>query len=309
VEALRGEAQRLLADPRAQEVLTDFYARWLALDEQETVDKEPTVFPDFASLHPFMVEELKRFTGFVMSGGDGKLETLLTAPFTMANGPLARVYGVAGASAADTSWKKVDLDPAQRPGGLLTQFAFLATHGHEGAAPIFRGKAVREQIFCVDLPPPPPGADQNLPPRTPTQTVRQRLAQHRNVPQCAFCHDLMDKMGYGFDAYDDMGRFRTTEAGVPADDSGEISGTDVDGKFKGVGELAGRLLKSQQVQKCVATQWFRYALGRLETNLDQCTLDAVQARFQASGLRIPDLLLALVESDGFRIRRAEGGGQ
>jgi hypothetical protein len=115
----------------------------------------------------------------------------------------------------------------------------------------------------------------------------------------------MDVLGYGFESFDDVGAFRTTENGVRIDDSGEFVGTDIDGAFKGPIELTRRLAKSPQVQKCVTKQWFRYALGRMETNLDQCTLDAVYQRFQSNNLRLPELLLALVESDAFRIRRAE----
>ena len=77
-----------------------------------------------------MREELTRFTGYVMSQGDGKLETLLTAPFTIANQALANLYG----AKATGDWQKVDLDPTKRS-GILTQSAFLATHGHEGSAP------------------------------------------------------------------------------------------------------------------------------------------------------------------------------
>jgi hypothetical protein len=202
-------------------------------------------------------------------------------------------------------WQKVDLDPTQRS-GLLTQSAFLATHGHEGSAPIFRGIAVREQLICVDLPPPPPGADNMFPPPSPTKTTRERLVMHRVNPECASCHDLMDSLGYGFESFDDIGRYRTTENGVPIDDTGKILGTDdADGPFKGPVELGRRLAKSKQVQQCLTTQWFRYALGRAETPLDKCTMDLVFKRFQDSDFRIPDLLLALVESDGFRVLRTE----
>jgi Protein of unknown function (DUF1592)/Protein of unknown function (DUF1588)/Protein of unknown function (DUF1595)/Protein of unknown function (DUF1585)/Protein of unknown function (DUF1587) len=301
LEALDREAKRLLADPRAQDMLDDFHARWLRLDEIDEVEKDPAVFPEFEALRPAMREELRRFVSAVIADG-GKLETLLTAPFTFANGSLAKLYGAKGGDA----WQRVELDPAQRS-GILTQSAFLAVHGHEGSAPIFRGMAVREQLLCMDLPPPPPGADQNLPPRTATQTVRQRLQQHRVAPDCASCHNLMDVMGYGFEAYDDIGRFRTTENGVKVDDTGEIIGSDVDGPFRGASELSRRLLKSERVQRCLVQNWFRYALGRLETDLDRCTIDSVLARFQKASLSIPELVLALVESDGFRVRRGEEG--
>ena len=300
-KALRQEAQRMLADPRAQQMLDDFHARWLALEDLETLTKDAEAFPEFQAVHPFMREELRRFASHVMTEGDGKLETLFTAPFTIANGALADLYG---ASASGDDWQKVDLDPEKRA-GLLTQSAFLATHGHEGSSPIFRGIAVREQIMCVSLPPPPPGADDLLPPASPTRTTRDRLEQHRESPECASCHNLMDVLGYGFESFDEIGRFRTEENGIPIDDSGEFVGTDIDGKFQGPIEMAKRLTQSTDVQRCVTTQWFRYALGRMETKLDTCALDSVLARFQESELRLPELLLALVESDAFRIRRAE----
>ncbi len=299
-ESLRDEAKRMLQDPRARDMIDDFHMSWLALDDLETLTKEGE-FPEFAPAQPFMREELRRFAGHVIAEGDGKFATLMTAPFTFVNAPLAKLYGV---KHTGTDWQKVDLDPTQRA-GLLTQSAFLATHGHEGSAPIFRGIAVREQMLCVDLPPPPPGADANLPPVSPTKTTRDRVEQHRQNPECASCHNLMDVLGYGFESFDDVGRFRTTENNVKVDDSGELIGTDADGKFKGPVELARKLAGSQQVQQCVTTQWFRYALGRINTELDNCTLDAVYKRFKNSDLRLPDLLMALVESDGFRIRRAE----
>jgi hypothetical protein len=305
VEALRTEAKRMLADPRAQAMFNDFYLRWLNLTKLDILIKDDAKFPDFAALHPLMTEELTRFTGYVMSQGDGRLETLLTAPYTFANSALAKLYdaNVTG------DWQKVDLDPTKRA-GILTQSAFLATHGHEGSAPIFRGIAVREQLLCTDLPPPPPGADNMFPPPSATKTTRQRLEMHRAAPQCASCHQLMDKLGYGFEAFDDIGRYRTTENGVAIDDSGEVIGTgDADGPFKGAVELGRRLAKSETVQQCAATQWFRYAMGRTETPLDTCTMDNVFKRFKGSDFRIPELLLALVESDGFRIRRAEEGSK
>jgi hypothetical protein len=305
-EALRTEAKRMLGDPRAQEMIDDFHLRWLGLTKLEILQKDEMKFPEFAALHPLMREELTRFTGYVMGQqGDGKLETLLTAPFTFANSALAKLYD----AKTTGDWQKVDLDPGKRA-GVLTQSAFLATHGHEGSAPIFRGVAVREQLLCMELPPPPPGADALFPPPSPTKTTRERLQMHRVNPECASCHDMMDTLGYAFESFDDIGRYRTTENGVNIDDTGAIVGSDdADGPFKGPVELGKRLAKSKHVQQCVTTQWFRYAMGRNETGLDKCTMDMVFKRFKDSEFRVPELLLALVESDGFRIRRAEENGK
>ena len=76
----------MLADPRAQEMIDDFHMRWLGLEKLRDPDKDEAKFPEFEALHPLMREEMQRFAGHVMGEGDGKLETLLTAPFTFANG-------------------------------------------------------------------------------------------------------------------------------------------------------------------------------------------------------------------------------
>jgi hypothetical protein len=151
--------------------------------------------------------------------------------------------------------------------------------------------------------------DNALPPPNATQTTRERLVEHRKRADCASCHALMDVLGYGFENYDGIGRFRTKENGVPVDNQGEITDSDVDGTFHGAIELGQRLVASKQVHRCLATNWFRYALGRMETPLDACSIDAVTAKFEASDLRVPDLLVALVESDAFRVRRAVEAGQ
>jgi len=155
------------------------------------------------------------------------------------------------------------------------------------------------------MPVPPPGADQNFPPATKTATTRQRFDNHRTNPTCASCHIMMDKLGYGFESYDAMGTFRTTENGVMVDDSGEIIGTaDIDGPFKGASELSHRLASSKQVQSCMTTQWFRFAFARLETDADKCVLNAINKKVGGLAMKVTDILSAIVESDAFRTYQA-----
>ncbi len=300
LEGFRSEARRLMADPRAQHMIADFHTQWLGLEKMAKLPKDPTLYPGFDSLRVAMAEETTRFVGEVMKE-DGKLSTLLTAGFSVVNGPLATLYGKTGGA----DWKRIELDRTQRA-GLLTQGSFLAMHGAlDGSSPIRRGLAVRERFLCAEVPPPPPGADQNVPESEPSKTTRQRFDNHRTVASCAACHVLMDPIGYGFETYDGIGRFRTTENGVKVDDSGSFAGTDVDGPFQGARGLADKLATSSQMQACVTTQWFRYAFGRLETRADDCVIKTLSKRFADSGHRVPDLLLAIVESDAFRTHRGE----
>jgi hypothetical protein len=297
---LHQHTQRLLADPRAFEMIKDFHTQWLGLEELPTETKDAKLYGDFDMYRPSMIEETGRFVTDVMKTDGGKLETLLTASYAIVNGPLAALYGAPGGGTA-TDWKRVELDPKQRA-GVFTQGGYLAAHGaFDASSPIQRGLAIRQRFLCAPMPVPPPGADSTFPAATPSTTTRERFDKHRTNPTCASCHSLMDKLGYGFETYDAIGRFRTTENGAMVDDSGEILGTiDIDGPFKGAVELAHKLTGSKQVQQCVTTQWFRYAFGRLDSPADKCVLDALQKRFTGGGMRVTDLLAAIVESDAFR---------
>jgi hypothetical protein len=120
----------------------------------------------------------------------------------------------------------------------------------------------------------------------------------------------MDPIGFGFEAYDAVGRFRTTDGGRAVDDSGEIlRSTDANGPFKGARQLAEKLAASGQVRDCVATQWFRYAMGRYDGMGDMCSLAPLRAGFAASSGDLQELLVALTQTEAFLTRRALAPGE
>src|SRR6185436_7298218 len=122
---------------------------------------------------------------------------------------------------------------------VLTQASFLAAKaGPDQSSPIHRGVFVRQQLFCQPLPPPPPEANAMPPQLDPKMTTKERFAAHRADPACATCHNLIDSLGFGFENYDAMGVWRTSENGKPVDAAGELVGTDVDGPFTGAVELS-----------------------------------------------------------------------
>jgi hypothetical protein len=138
----------------------------------------------------------------------------------------------------------------------------------------------------------------------PQLTTRELFAAHSTDPFCAGCHSLMDPIGLGFENYDGVGLWRTTENGKPIDATGDLLATDVDGKFVGVPALGARLAGSARVGGCVVTEWFRYAFGRDEADGDACTHQQLQARFAMSGGDLRDLVLGLTQSDPFLFRNA-----
>ncbi|MBC8071008.1 MAG: DUF1592 domain-containing protein [Deltaproteobacteria bacterium] len=304
--ALSEHVDRMLTDPRARDGVAHFHLQWLGVDEVERVEKSPEYFPDFDStLAAAMRKETADFANHVVLDGDGLLGTLLTASFTITeDAGLLALYGVT-LPADHVAGEPVPL-PADQRSGLLTQASVLTEHAHVNqTSPVHRGKLVRENLLCQPLLPPPPEVDNVPPAPDPDATNREQFEQHRADPTCAGCHSLIDPLGFAFEHYDGVGAWRDMEAGAPVDASGELIATDVDRVIDGVLEMNAAFAESEMVQQCVARQWFRFAFGRSETELDACSTDTLDAELAASGGDVREVIRALVLSDAFRHRRPE----
>ena len=303
-EGLRAQAERLIKSDRAKDALSSFHLQWLGLDGLLDTNKDAQLFPQFNdALKGAMRDEATGFADFVIRRGDGRLETLLSAPFTVAAPAVLNLYGTTAAPGADGT---IQLDASQRA-GLLTQSAFLSAHSHPNqTSPVHRGLSVRKNLLCTDLPDPPANVNNNPPAPDPNATTRQRFEQHRTDPTCAGCHQLLDPIGVGFENYDAIGRYRSDENGLPIDAKGElVSAGTASGTFSGAVELAKKLATSPEVRTCVQKQWFRFSLGRFEGPEDACTLQSLASDFSASDFDVKTLLLSLVTSDAFRYRKVE----
>jgi hypothetical protein len=163
-------------------------------------------------------------------------------------------------------------------------------------------------LLCDPPPPPPAGIVIEVPELDDSMTTRERFALHREDPGCAGCHQLLDPIGFIFENYDAVGRYRETENGVAVDTSGELVNTDVEGPIVGAEALGQALAQSSQVQNCVSTNWYRYASGRSEAVWDVCSLETLAHRFSTSGFDAEELLVALTQTDAFLYRRATTAG-
>lgn len=302
-QELEDQARRLLADAKARDTMFDFVEQWLGLDQVLDRPKDPKIYPEFQKeeLKAAMVAEAKAFVTNVVFDGDAKLGSLLTANFSFVNQSLAPIYGMTGMGA---DLKQVTLDANQRL-GMLTQSAFLTVTGStEGSHPVKRGKKVYERLLCGELPPPP--AD--VPPPKPASeggTTRQRFAEHSANACATSCHELMDPVGFAFENYDGIGKWRTMDNGGQVDATGSFK---IDGQthsFKDAREVIKVLADSETVRNCFATQWTRYAHRRNETNGDRASLQAIGAAFK--GGNIKDLLVGVVGSRSFRYRTPSQG--
>jgi len=293
-DQIASQVRRMLASPKAHDGILDFFREWLSLDQLSTLTKEPAVTPNFDTLRGYMSTETTMFAEGVFFG-DGQWISLLTSPDTWINEPLAELYGVGGISG--TSFQRVILDSAVRS-GILTQPSILAlTALPDESSPTRRGLFVTRKLLCGDLPPDLPNT--MLPPLSPGQSNRQRYESLASSPSCAGCHHVIDPLGFGFEEFDAIGRHRTMDNGQQVDSSGTLVGIDVEGSFLGAAELSRRLARSLQIEECAARQWFRFALGRLETDADHCSIEAAFKGLQSSG-DLKDLVVAIATSDAFR---------
>jgi len=303
-EQISAQADRLLLDDKGSRAIQNFYDQWARAASLPTIDRGPKLTPEIAAL---LRTETTTFFDQIIRHGDSKWSTALTATFSYRNAELSTFYGVPGPTG--TTFEKVDLD-ASRQTGFMTQAGVMTLNAHLAVpSPVLRGKFVREQLLCAPLPPPPNNVDTSLPAVDPNATARQQLEQKtQTVQPCKGCHGIMNPLGFAFEHFDDLGKWRDTDHGLPIDTTGELVNTDVDGAFKNQGDLMTKLASSEQVRQCVVTEWFRYAYGRDETAEDKCSTTQLQTLFTQSGGDIRKLLVGLAQTPAFTYRRTIAGG-
>ncbi|WP_437314313.1 DUF1592 domain-containing protein [Sorangium sp. So ce385] len=301
-DVLEGQVDRMLQDPRAGATIALFHEQWLGLSELPKAQKDQELFPAYGEeMANAMLNESARFTDHVVRQGDGLLRTLLSADYTFPEGPLFDLYEIEPPDGFEPG-DPVPLDPSRRA-GILTQAAFLARWSHHNqTSPIHRGIVVRENLMCQPLSPPPANVNNVPPPVDDVTSTRERFAQHVADPGCAGCHQFIDPIGLGFEHYDAIGKYRATDGLGEVNAAGEITSAreDLAGPYYGGVELAKKLAGSSEVADCVANQWFRFALGRIESTDDACSIQTIHEGFKASGGNIRTLLSQVALSDAFR---------
>lgn len=295
------QAQRLLATPLGQAELARFIRGWLDIGPIAEVPKSPDVYPQFTSdLAAAMQQEFDSFVSKQLDGGNGTLANLLTATSSDIPAALRPIYG--------SDLLGSGLDPKHRK-GILTLPAVLAYNSSDiSSGPVQRGLLVRRQLLCQTVPPPPASVLQKLatmPVDTTdtTQTTRQKFQAHLTEPTCSACHSAFDPIGFGMEDMDGIGRFRTTENGLPVDSSGALTGTDVDGPFEGPADLAAKLSQSKMIASCMVSHFFNFAQARDADAPAQCVVQEWSDQFNRGGGRIKDLISAYIAHRNFAYRK------
>ncbi len=298
---LRAQAERLLDTPRARRQLARFANQWLGTETVSTVDKAPSLQALFGpAVRVDLADEAGALFTSVMFDGSGRYGALLSSTTGFISAQTAPLYGlsVSGPLAEHAL-------PSTRR-GILGLASVMATTAHsDQTSPIRRGLWVRRNVLCQEFGTPPANAG-GVPDVDPTATTRERFAQHTADPACASCHKSIDPIGFGFESFDPIGRFRSTENGRPIDHQGdmvdvEAIGAGTSAPFDDMATLAETLSSSAAAERCFVRQVTRFAYGReLE---GACARRRLEERFAASGGDLRTLFVDVVTSPAFALRR------
>ncbi len=302
-ELLDRQVRRMLADPRADALVSNFAGQWLHLRNLRGIVPNSDLFPDFDdNLRQAFRRETELFFASVIAEDRNVLD-LLTASDTFLNERLARHYGVR--DVFGSHFRRVTLaDDARR--GLLGKGAVLLVTSHATTtSPVLRGKWVLENLLGSPPPPPPPDvpALQEPESRAAARTMREQMERHRRDPACAGCHKVMDPIGFALENFDAVGAWRTTnETGVALDTRDVLAdGEQIDG----VAGLRQALLKRPDVfVQTLTEKLLVYALGRGLTHDDMPTVRRIVGDARGQSYRFSVLVQGIVRSVPFRMRAA-----
>ena len=299
---LDAQVRRMLEDSRSQALIDNFAGQWLNLRLLSRKKPDPTQFPTVDDeLLDAMRHETELFIGAVIRE-DRSILDFIDGRFTFLNGMLARHYGLRGIDGE--SFQRVALD-GERRGGLITQGSILTLSSYATrTSPVLRGKWVLENLLGTPPPAPPEGVppleEKNL---GTAASMRERLQQHRANPSCAVCHNQMDPIGFGLENYDAAGAWRTKDGNFDIDSTGTLP----DGRsFTGAQGLKQVLLAQKDLfVHNLADKMLTYALGRGLERSDAPAVDRIVGQVAAADYRFSALVLAIVSSEPFQMRRGE----
>jgi hypothetical protein len=300
--ALEGQARRMLKDPKAHALCETFGEQWLTLRLLENIQPDPVKFPDFGKgLRQAMYDETMMYFEYIMRE-DRSIVEFIDSDYTFLNERLAKHYGIANVSGPNL--RRVQL-PDHSRGGVLTMASVLTVTSQPGrTSPVKRGKWVLEQIIG-DPPPPPPAAVPPLAEQGATGTaglsVRQLMERHRKDPMCASCHTKMDAIGFGFENFDAIGRWRRDDNGAALDTAGTLPGGI---SFKGPIELKTAFLaRKDDFTRSLAEKLLTFALGRGLREIDDAEVERIAQAVIADQYRFTTLVAKIVTSYPFMNRR------
>ncbi len=301
---LSEQVQRMMRDPRVRGLADGFAAQWLGIRALgETIRPDAKLFPEFTEeLATAMREETLLFFDTIVREDRSLLE-ILDSRFTFVNEVLASHYKIDDVTGP--RMRRVALEDPRRGGVLGNAIILKVTSYPHRTSPVLRGRCIQEELLGGrrKLPPPPPDVPvlNERDKKAKDLPFRKRLEQHRAKAECALCHSRIDPLGFGFEDFDPLGRWRTDQAGQPIDSAGKLPTGE---EFNGPVELKQLLLTKRRPEflRNLSRKMLGYALAREINRVDLCVVDDCVESLEQGEYRASRLLEAVVLSFPFSHR-------
>lgn len=305
-EVLEAQVQRMLQDPRARSLSSNFAYQWLHLSKLDEINADPGIFP-YASGAGDLREDYKKeielfFNSIVQE--DRSVLDLLSADYTFINEKIAGNYGIP--TVKGNHFRRVELEDSARWGLLGKGGILMASSYPNRTSPVLRGAYILETIMGTPMSAPPPDVEDLAENEAgqPAMTVRERLERHRDNPSCAGCHAVMDPLGFALANFDAVGRWRDRDrfANTAIDPSAVLpSGEPIDGPDS----LRKALLARPDLfVQSLTEKLFTYALGRTVEADDMPTVRAIIDNAAENDYRFSNIVMQIINSPQFRLKQA-----
>jgi hypothetical protein len=296
-EGVRTAAAPLLSAPVVVERLTSFFYEYTQADLVMTVEKSPTMYPDFdEDTRISMREGTRLFLEKVVLAPGADVRSYFNSDQTFADATLADIYGLTPPA---SGFAQFTFPPQSPRAGIMGQAGVIAAHSKaDHSSPTARGLFMMQAFLCETPDPVPDGVNTDLV-IDPTLTTRQRLDLHRSSASCAGCHAMFDPMGFALEHFDSVGRYRETEDGLTIDTTGNLPDA-ASTPFDGAVELGAAFAASPTVNECLLRHFYRNVNGRADDKHDKPQVDAMLATLASRNYVFRDLVADFVVSDAFR---------
>ncbi len=302
------QVDRMLADPKADALVTNFAGQWLGLRDVGTNPPAPDLYPQYdRHLELSIVGESEAFFGEFLRE-DLDIRGMIRSDFVTINERLARFYGIP--DVRGDAFRRVSVPEGVTRGGIMTQASVLTiTSNGTRTSPVKRGTWILKTLLGTDPGLPVANAGEIAPkvPGIDKATVRKRLEIHRELPQCARCHGTIDPLGFALENFNAAGEWREREGfgykgRIEANDPLiDASSRMPDGReIDGVAGLQQAMLEQDaRFLDSLATHLATYGLGRELGLADRPLVAGAVAEMKENGATLRNLIKAIVTSDAF----------
>ncbi len=295
-EQVAAQARRMLADPRARAKVRAFLHHWLETGRAADATKDAAAFPGFGdAVLADMRTSLDLFLDHVVWSGTSDYRELLGADYLFVNDRLAKFLGLPPPSG--TGFARVTAADGARAGVLTHPLVMTAFAYHKSSSPIHRGVFLTRNVMGRTLKPPPEAIEFKDDRFDPTLSMREKVEQLTRPAACQGCHSVINPLGFSFENFDGVGRFRTDDSGKPVNTASDYPATDgTTVRFTAARSVADYAAANPDAQRGFVQHLFHHLVKQPVRAYGPGTLESLRGSFTASGFNLQGLMVEIAQT-------------